>query len=365
MSESKQKIAIITSSLGGGGAQKSAANLSFVLSNLNYEVHLISILNQIDYEFKGHLLNLGLLKDKDDSFLGRIKRFWIFRNYLKLENFEFVIDSRARPTFLKQLFINNVLYYKQNVVFVVHSFFLKNYFPTHVFLAKILYSKSKKFVGVSEDISALVQSKYGFFTTTVYNAVIPTCSVSSATSVELPLKYILYFGRINDKVKNLSLLLEAYQRSNLMENDTHLVILGNGPDVLALKTKTQHFGISNFVWFIPYIIDPSTIIKKAIFSTLTSVHEGFPMVLIESLSHGVPVVSVDCKSGPKEVVNHRENGLLVENHCPKALSEAFNLMIEDLILYNHCKEQAKKSVEKFSIEKISKKWKDFLSLRSD
>ena len=49
MRKQRLKIAIITSSLGGGGAQKSSANLSFVLSKLDYDVHIISILNQIDY----------------------------------------------------------------------------------------------------------------------------------------------------------------------------------------------------------------------------------------------------------------------------------------------------------------------------
>ena len=102
MIKQRSKIAIITSSLGGGGAQKSSANLSFVLSKLNYEVHIISILNQVDYEFRGQLLNLGVIRDKDNSLIGRTKRFLVFLKYLRSHNFEYVIDSRARPTFFKQ-----------------------------------------------------------------------------------------------------------------------------------------------------------------------------------------------------------------------------------------------------------------------
>ena len=73
MTKQRLKIAIITSSLWGGGAQKSSANLSFVLSKLDYDVHIISILNQIDYEYQGKLLNLGKLKDQNDSIFGKIK----------------------------------------------------------------------------------------------------------------------------------------------------------------------------------------------------------------------------------------------------------------------------------------------------
>ena len=84
------------------------------------------------------------------------------------------------------------------------------------------------------------------------------------------------------------------------------------------------------------------------------------MVIIESLQLGVPVVSVDCKSGPSEVINHKENGLLVDNHNPIALADAFNEFIENEKLYNHCKQQAKQSIEKFSIKILSEKWSQLL-----
>ena len=72
LSTAKKKICIVTSSLGKGGAEKSSAVLSILLDNLGYEVHVISILNRIDYDYKGTLLNLGALKDKDASFFGTL-----------------------------------------------------------------------------------------------------------------------------------------------------------------------------------------------------------------------------------------------------------------------------------------------------
>ena len=71
----KKKICIVTSSLGKGGAEKSSAVLSILLDNLGYEVHIISVLNLIDYDYKGTLLNLGALKSKDDSFFSKLNRF--------------------------------------------------------------------------------------------------------------------------------------------------------------------------------------------------------------------------------------------------------------------------------------------------
>lgn len=362
MSKFPLKIAIVTSSLGGGGAQKSSANLSFVLSKLGHKIHVISTLNIIDYEIKGKLLNLGILKDNNDSIWGRIKRFWLFYNYLQTEQFDYIIDSRARPTFFKQFLINKLLYANQNVIYVIHSSFLSNYFPSSKFLARLLYTKAVSIACVSKAVHNLVSEKYEFKNIrTVYNALPPVQSIQSEEIIDLPQNFILFFGRIDDSVKNISLLLDAYKRSNLKQNNIHLIVLGDGPDVFKLKTKTHKNELSNVVHFIPYTDRPDSIISKAVFSTLTSKFEGFPMVIIESLALGVPVVSVDCVAGPNEIISHKSNGLLVENHNPIALSQAFNLMIEDHILYNRCRKNAKTSVDKFSIDQISKIWANILS----
>ena len=361
MTKQRLKIAIITSTLGGGGAQKSSANLSFVLSKLDYDVHIISILNQIDYEYQGKLLNLGKLKDQNDSIFGKIKRFRLFYNYLKSENFDYIIDSRARPTFFKQLLINKILYAHQKVIYVVHSYRLKNYIPKSRFLAKVLYKNAFHLVAVSQEIKKLIQLKYGFNqVSTIYNCLSKSELVANQDTPKLPQKFILFFGRIDDQVKNISLLIDAYNQSKLAVNNTKLVILGEGPDTTYLKQKTVDLQLQHQIVFLPYCADPSSIIKRALFSVLSSRYEGFGMVLIESLSFGIPVVSVDCKSGPSEVINHKENGLLVDNHNPIALADAFNEFIENKKLYNHCKQQAKQSVEKFSDDIISKSWLNLL-----
>ena len=361
MTKQRLKIAIITSTLGGGGAQKSSANLSFVLSKLDYDVHIISILNQIDYEYQGKLLNLGKLKDQNDSIFGKIKRFRLFYNYLKSENFDYIIDSRARPTFFKQLLINKILYAHQKVIYVVHSYRLKNYIPNSRFLAKVLYKNAFHLVAVSQEIKKLIQLKYGFNqVSTIYNCLSKSELVANQDTPKLPQKFILFFGRIDDQVKNISLLIDAYNQSKLAVNNTKLVILGEGPDTTYLKQKTVDLQLQHQIVFLPYCADPSSIIKRALFSVLSSRYEGFGMVLIESLSFGIPVVSVDCKSGPSEVINHKENGLLVDNHNPIALADAFNEFIENKKLYNHCKQQAKQSVEKFSDDIISKSWLNLL-----
>ena len=89
-------------------------------------------------------------------------------------------------------------------------------------------------------------------------------------------------------------------------------------------------------------------------------YEGFPRVLIESLSTGTPVISVNCESGPNEIVNHENNGLLVENFNIQNLSEAYNRFILEEDLYLHCKQNAEKSIEHLKIENIAAQWTNYL-----
>ena len=357
-----KKICIVVSSLGKGGAERSSALLSKMLYQAGFNVHIVSVLDQIDFSYEGTLLNLGLLKKKNDTALGRIQRLIVFKKYINKEDFDFIIDNRTRVGFFKEFIISRLIYGSKKAIYNIHSYKTDRYIHPNPFLAKIIYGSAYKMVTVSNAIANRIKEKYNFRNVSViFNAVNTELNNKQTIAINPVDDYILFFGRLDDDVKNISLLLDGYAKSKLPDNQVKLKILGDGEDAEKLKTKSTNLGLERSVEFLPFNSNPFSIVQNALYTVLTSRYEGFPMVITESLTLGTPVISVDCKSGPNEIIVNTFNGLMVENYNPEALADAMNQFFEDKELYLHCKSNSKASVAHFSEEIIVQQWQTLLN----
>jgi glycosyltransferase involved in cell wall biosynthesis len=350
------KICLVTVTLSDGGAERVAALLSKYFDNQEFEVYHVVFSGKVEYDFSGKLFHLEHLKDKRNSWWSRSKRFFALKKFFANNHFDYVIDFRTKEFFLQELIIHNFVYPK--FIQTIHSFKLKSYLPKNRYLAKIFYRNCQQFITVSEGINDKVRSEYNFITSElIYNPIdFENISEKATEPILDDFQYILSAGSMNKNVKQFDKLMECYAKSILPSKNIKLIILGEG----KLKNKwiklAESLNLQDFIVFKGNVKNPFRYYKNALFTVSTSKYEGMPMVLLESLACGTPIISWDYASGPNEIIDNKNNGLIIENQNTEKLISAINLFVSDNNLYLQCKENALASVKPFSLETIGEEW---------
>ena len=123
-----------------------------------------------------------------------------------------------------------------------------------------------------------------------------------------------------------------------------------------LESVAEDFGISEAVSMPGQTLDPTPYYATANLFALTSDFEGFANVLVEAMAAGLPVVSVDCRSGPREVLADGEFGRLV----PVDDAEALAIAIEQSLLERPDPERLKARASQFRPELAADRYAAFL-----
>jgi glycosyltransferase involved in cell wall biosynthesis len=133
---------------------------------------------------------------------------------------------------------------------------------------------------------------------------------------------ILAVGRLTQQ-KDFATLIRAFAETR-RQRAVHLIILGEGPDRAGLTALADELGVADDVSLPGFRKNAIAYMAASALFVLSSAWEGLPTVLIEALAAGTRVVSTDCPSGPREILQEGRLGTLVPVGDPAALAEAMS-----------------------------------------
>lgn len=171
-------------------------------------------------------------------------------------------------------------------------------------------------------------------------------------------KTVLAIGRLTYQ-KGYDMLIESYSLIAAKYPDWKLIIVGDDyGDKNLLDNKITKYGLKNNIFIYPATKNIQNYYKEASFFVMSSRYEGLPMVLLEAMSFGLPLISFDCPTGPAEIISD-ENGYLVENGNIEEFAIRMELLMSNSELLINKSKGSQCVVKNFSKDRINALWKQF------
>ena len=173
---------------------------------------------------------------------------------------------------------------------------------------------------------------------------------------------VIAVGRL-DYQKGFDRLIEAWRIIHQHEEykDWTLDIFGQGEWKEKLQDMIEACGLQDCVKLNAPTKQIGREYANSSMLVMSSNYEGFPMVMIEAMACGLPAVSFDFKCGPKDIIRHGVNGLLVKNGDVQGLADAMMHLMADEQLRQRMSSEARKVVETYSEEVVMRKWVSLFS----
>jgi glycosyltransferase involved in cell wall biosynthesis len=172
---------------------------------------------------------------------------------------------------------------------------------------------------------------------------------------KLDSKRIITIGRL-DAQKGYDMLVLAWALVAKKHDDWFLDIYGIGEWKEMLEKEISRLNLKEKVILHGVTNDVTSCYKQSSAYVMSSRYEGLPMVLLEAMSYGLPVVSFNCECGPGEVITDGVDGFLVEATNINQLAEKISLLIENEHLRFQMGKQAFTNVRRFDKMPIMQQW---------
>lgn len=383
-----ENLGIIVPKLNGGGAERCASNLSLELSK-KYNVYVIVFDGRnITYPYGGVLIDLKIAESSSmiKKLINVFKRAVCVRKIKHNFNLKCVISLLDGPN------IVNILSGGKSKRIVSIRNQLSSEKMSFLRKRMIVYCSKKADLTVclSKTVEKDMNCHFGIpqnKLTTIYNHCDPSLlrtllqEKNKPSFIKDDKVYFTTIGRLNVQ-KGQWHLIRAFKKVVDCIPEAVLVIMGEGELFNDLNDLVSRLSLQNSVIFTGYVKNPHFMLEYSEMFLFTSLYEGLGNVLLEALAFNVPIISTDCKAGPREIlapntdISHQtseietaEYGVLVpvmdyghfdatseltyEEEC---LSRAIIMLHKNVILRNSFVIKSRRRIMDFGVDQIVREW---------
>lgn len=359
------KIIVNCLTLKKGGTERVISNLVNDYLVHGHHISLVTAtIGDIQYEFDNRVQIIRLDKRekqaKQNKFIRFLRRRKALNKQIKILQPNLIISFLPEPNFLV---LSLTKKYNFKTVISVRNdpnIEYKNIF--YNVLMRMLYKQADGIV-----LQTIEAKEYFKFSDEIYNkSIIISNPVSNAF-----LSYKIGSNRDNRivtvgrlfKQKNHKLLINSFYSISEEFPSITLHIYGDGILKNELVEQISKLGLNQRVFLEGITNNLIEEIYNARIFVLSSDYEGMPNSLLEALALGIPSISTDCEiGGPRALIKHNYNGLLVSPNSEEQLSKAIETLLSDNKLSKQFSSISKDYISsKFSSANIFKQWESFIS----
>lgn len=366
---------LISAMYNSAGMERTVANKANYFASKGHEVTIVTT-DQSDREYfydispsvKKIDLDINFSEDNDKNILVRTLLFFK-KNALLEKKLAVFLRENKQDIFVSLILKSSDFLYRLNdgsVKVVEHHFSRKHYFLQGAAYGRSLIEKiayfyrDKKVVKNLKKIDCFVVLTHEDeqdWSRDLHNVVVIPNSISYDRESQGALisKKIVTIGRL-DYQKGYDLLIPIWKEVALKHPDWKLLIYGSGdlkPLLLELISLNE---VTESVILQGTVRDVQQALLDASIYVLPSRFEGLPMVLLESMSLGLPSVAFKCKCGPSDVIDDGNNGFLVDCFNQDDFADKINRLIEDFELRKKLGKNAKQTMAAYSHDIVCKQW---------
>jgi glycosyltransferase involved in cell wall biosynthesis len=357
---SQKRILFISGILGKGGAERRTLYLINELIQSRAEVHLAL------FEKSGSYLPLLSLK----CIQHKIKSIFPLKQFSRLISLYRLVKKIKPDVIYTNLWgtaylVRRVLrFYHEPVKFIYGLSNTLNSCQTHrAEFDNLLRDENVGLVlqtdRIAKDVKAYRPSEKNIYV--VPNIINPNLIRAEVTNFAVDNSNhfkLIHVGSFSEQ-KRHDRLLRVIELLNSKNINFQIDLLGDGPTRKRIMNMAHKLNLDDVIQFRGYQNNPFGWIANADLLLLTSDYEGMPMVLIEALTLGTPIVATDIEFGPREVIENGVNGFYVDKNNLNLFTEH---VIEVLNNKAQFSERALESSKKFYIENHSRTYLEIMEI---